>query len=42
MIASFSRALLEGLAVEQPDEEFDEVLEGSVAQIYEASRHRTP
>ena len=37
MIASFSRALLEGLNVNQTDEEFDEMLSSSIKKIYEAS-----
>jgi fructose-bisphosphate aldolase, class I len=37
MIASFSRALLEGLFAEQSDEEFHARLEASIQQIYEAS-----
>ena len=37
MIASFSRALLEGLTAEQSDEEFDATLDASVEQIYAAS-----
>ena len=37
MIASFSRALLEGLKVSQTDEEFDEKLKNSINMIYEAS-----
>jgi fructose-bisphosphate aldolase class I len=37
MIASFSRALLEGLTDEQSDEQFNAQLEASVAQIYAAS-----
>ena len=41
MIASFSRALLEGLTDEQTDVEFNETLEASVAQIYDASVHKT-
>jgi fructose-bisphosphate aldolase class I len=40
MIASFSRALLEGLTDEQTDEEFNATLEASVAQIYDASVHK--
>jgi fructose-bisphosphate aldolase class I len=39
MIASFSRALLEGLSDEQTDEQFNATLEHSVAQIYSASLH---
>jgi fructose-bisphosphate aldolase, class I len=37
MIASFSRALLEGLSAEQSDDEFDATLDASIAQIYDAS-----
>ena len=37
MIASFSRALLEGLTHQQTDEEFDNKLEDSIKKIYEAS-----
>ncbi len=37
LIASFSRALLEGLTAQQSDEEFDRTLERSVAAIYAAS-----
>lgn len=37
MIASFSRALLEGLRVDQTQEEFDEKLKDSIDKIYEAS-----
>ena len=37
MIASFSRALLEGLKVDQTDEEFDNMLNDSINRIYEAS-----
>lgn len=37
MIASFSRALLEGLSDEQSDEQFSARLDASIAQIYEAS-----
>lgn len=37
VIASFSRALTEGLRVEQDDEEFDRVLDESIAAIYAAS-----
>lgn len=38
MIASFSRALTEGLSADQSDEEFDAVLDASIAGIFEASR----
>jgi fructose-bisphosphate aldolase class I len=37
LIASFSRALLEGLTAEQTDEEFNAQLESSIKQIYRAS-----
>ena len=37
MIASFSRALLEGLSDEQTDEQFTARLDASIAQIYDAS-----
>jgi fructose-bisphosphate aldolase class I len=39
LIASFSRALLEGLTESQPDEQFNAQLEFSVEQIYRASVH---
>jgi fructose-bisphosphate aldolase class I len=38
LVASFSRALTEGLRREQSDEEFNEVLDASIAAIYAASR----
>jgi fructose-bisphosphate aldolase class I len=37
VIASFSRALLDGLSAKQSDSEFDAVLDGSIASIFEAS-----
>jgi fructose-bisphosphate aldolase, class I len=37
IVASFSRALTTRLAVDQTDEEFDAVLESSIADIYAAS-----
>jgi fructose-bisphosphate aldolase class I len=37
LIASFSRALLEGLTESQTDEQFNAQLESSIAQIYQAS-----
>jgi len=37
MIASFSRALLQDLHVDQTDKEFDETLKKAVAKIYKAS-----
>ncbi len=42
LIASFSRALLEGLTAEQTDEQFNATLEASVEQIYQASVHKEP
>ena len=38
VIASFSRALTEGLTAQQSDEEFDAMLDSSIASIFEASR----
>ena len=40
MIASFSRALLEGLTAQQTDAEFDATLDASITQIYDASVHK--
>jgi fructose-bisphosphate aldolase class I len=37
VIASFSRALTEGLTVQMNDEEFDAALDASIASIYDAS-----
>ena len=37
MIASFSRALLEGLNINQSDEEFASVLDSTISEIYDAS-----
>ena len=37
MIASFSRALLEGLNKEQSDKEFSDLLTKTIKQIYKAS-----
>lgn len=37
VIASFSRALTEGLVAQQSDEEFDRALDASIASIYQAS-----
>jgi fructose-bisphosphate aldolase class I len=37
VIASFSRALTEGLSVHQSDEDFDAALDDSIASIFEAS-----
>jgi fructose-bisphosphate aldolase class I len=40
LIASFSRALLEGLTETQTDEQFNATLESSIEQIYQASVHK--
>src|SRR4029450_5181089 len=37
LIASFSRALTEGLTAQQSDEEFNKALDASIASIYQAS-----
>jgi fructose-bisphosphate aldolase class I len=42
LIASFSRALLEGLTASQTDEQFNAQLEASIEQIYQASVHKEP
>jgi fructose-bisphosphate aldolase class I len=42
LIASFSRALLEGLTDEQTEEQFNARLEASIAQIYQASVVKQP
>jgi fructose-bisphosphate aldolase, class I len=42
MIASFSRALLEGLSDQQTDEQFHAQLEASIEEIFAASVHKTP
>jgi fructose-bisphosphate aldolase, class I len=42
LIASFSRALLEGLAESQTDEQFNAQLESSIEQIYQASVDKQP
>ncbi len=42
LIASFSRALLEGLTEQQTDEQFNAQLESSIEQIYQASVHKQP
>jgi fructose-bisphosphate aldolase class I len=38
MIASFSRALTEGLTAQQSDEEFNAMLGASIESIYQASK----
>ncbi len=38
MVASFSRALTEGLSAQQSDEEFDATLDTSIESIYQASK----
>jgi len=42
LIASFSRALLEGLAESQTDEQFNAQLESSITEIYQASVVKHP
>jgi len=42
LIASFSRALLEGLTENQTGEQFNAQLESSIEQIYQASVHKQP
>src|SRR5215468_6948927 len=42
LIASFSRALLEGLTDSQTDEQFNAQLESSIEQIYQASVNKQP
>ena len=37
VIASFSRALAEGLSAQQSDTDFDAMLNGTIQSIYEAS-----
>ena len=37
VVASFSRALVEGLSAQQPDAEFDTLLNASIQSIFEAS-----
>jgi len=41
MVASFSRALLEGLSAQQSDTEFNAVLEKSIQSIFDASNTKT-
>jgi len=38
MVASFSRALTEGLTAQQSDAEFDKALDAAIESIYQASR----
>ena len=37
MVASFSRALTEGLSAQQSDTDFDELLDSSIQSIFDAS-----
>jgi len=41
VVASFSRALIEGLSAQQSDEEFDALLDTAIQSIYEASIMKT-
>jgi fructose-bisphosphate aldolase class I len=38
MVASFSRALTEGLSAQQSDAEFDAALDKAIESIYQASK----
>jgi fructose-bisphosphate aldolase class I len=38
MVASFSRALTEGLTAQQSEAEFDAALDNAIESIYQASR----
>lgn len=38
VVASFSRALVEGLSVQRSDSEFDATLDAAIQSIFEASR----
>jgi fructose-bisphosphate aldolase class I len=38
MIASFSRALTEGLSAQQTDQKFNRALDGAIESIFQASR----
>jgi fructose-bisphosphate aldolase class I len=38
MVASFSRALVEGLTAQHSDDEFNAMLDASIQSIFEASR----
>ncbi|HEU4591069.1 MAG TPA: hypothetical protein VFS13_09185, partial [Steroidobacteraceae bacterium] len=38
MIASFSRALSEGLTAQQSDADFNKMLDGAIQSIYDASK----
>lgn len=38
MIASFSRALMEGITYQMTDEEFNKSLDGAIQSIYDASK----
>ena len=42
MIASFSRALLEGLSDQQTSEQFHAQLDASIGQIFDASVDKAP
>jgi len=41
VVASFSRALVEGLSVQQSGVEFDAMLDSTIQSIYEASTTKT-
>src|SRR5207342_129425 len=42
VVASFSRALVEGLSAQQSDAEFNAVLDASIQSIFEASTVKQP
>jgi fructose-bisphosphate aldolase class I len=41
VVASFSRALVEGLSAQQSDEKFNTLLDSAIQSIYEASVTKT-
>jgi fructose-bisphosphate aldolase class I len=41
LVASFSRALVEGLSAQQSEAEFDRLLDKSIASIFDASRNKS-
>jgi fructose-bisphosphate aldolase class I len=41
IVASFSRALVEGLSVQQSDDEYNALLDESIQSIFEASTIKT-
>ncbi|HVN42907.1 MAG TPA: hypothetical protein VMT50_08995, partial [Steroidobacteraceae bacterium] len=41
MVASFSRALTEGLTAQQSDAEFNKALDAAIESIFQASTHKS-